>query len=103
MLKHILKAALRALHILAYIVLWLWMVNRAIPSNWLALGILYAALLPVALLYRWLTDPRANPHATQLFLPVPKPVVIAIGATIALLGFLRYDSAIASVLYPPVH
>jgi hypothetical protein len=101
-LTHAPKAAARALKMLAYIVLLLWMSNHAFPSNWLALGILYVALIPVALLYKWLTDPRANPEAKQLFFPVPKFVVIVIGATIAFLGFVMYDTAITSVLYPQV-
>ena len=57
---------MRAWVMLAYIVGWVWSSNRAFPSNWLALGVLFVALIPVALFYRWLTDPRPNPGDTQI-------------------------------------
>jgi hypothetical protein len=93
------QALSRALRMLAYIVLWLCLSRRAFPSNWLALGLLFVALIPVALLYQWLTVPHSKPGFTQLFFPIPKFVVIAIGAIFAFTGFVMYDSGINSVLY----
>ena len=99
MLPHALIAASRAIQVFAYIVLWLWLSNRAFPSNWFALGILFVALIPVALLYRWLTEHRSKPGAAQYFFPVPKYVAIAVGTIIALIGYFTHQTAINSWLY----
>ena len=82
-----------------FIVMWLWGVNRTFPSNWLTLGALFIALIPVALLFRWLTEPRSQSSGAQLFFPMPKLVVIAIGATIAIVGYIMYDSEVNAVFY----
>ena len=93
------QAFSRALRMLAYIVLWLCLSRRAFPSSWLALGLLFVALIPVALIYQWFTVPHSKPGFTQLFFPIPKFVVIATGTIVAFTVFAMYDSGISSVLY----
>jgi hypothetical protein len=99
MLAHLVEASSRAFGMLAAIVMWLWSANRVFPSNWWVLGILYVALIPVALLYRRLTEYQPKPGVPQRFFPVPKHVVIGIGATIAIIVYFSYDTQIDAVLY----
>ena len=99
MLAHVVEAFARAFAMLTSIVMWLWSANRAFPSNWWVLGILYVALIPVALLYRRLTEYQPKPGVPQRFFPVPKLVVIGIGATIAIIAYITYDTQIDTVLY----
>ena len=99
MLPHAIEASSRAFGMLVFIVIWLWKSNRAFPSNWLVLGALFAALIPVALLYAWLTDPHSKAAEAQRFFPVPKLVVIGAGAFIVIFGSMIYDTQVYSMFY----
>lgn len=96
------KSLLRALHVFAYLISWLCLANRAVPSNWLVLGILFVALIPVAFLYGWLTSPRESAGVAGLIFPVPKPAAVSIGVAIAILVYLKYDATIDSALFSTV-
>lgn len=102
MLARAIEASSRAFGMLTFIVTWLWSSNRAFPSNWAVLGILFIALVPVAFLYRWLTDSRPKSGTARLLLPVSKLVVIGIGATIAILVYISHDTQIDSMFYSAV-
>jgi hypothetical protein len=96
----VIEAASRAFGMLVFIIAWLWSSHRAFPSNWLALGLLFVALIPVAMLYAWLTDPRSKMAAANRFFPVPKLVVTGAGAFIVIFACLLYDAQVAAVFYP---
>jgi hypothetical protein len=100
MLAQVIETSSRAFGMLTFIVMWLWSSHRAFPPNWLALGVLFVALIPVALLYAWLTDPQSKAAAAQRFFPVPKLVVTGAGAFIVIFACILYDAQVDAVFYP---
>jgi hypothetical protein len=91
MMAQLVNTSSRALGMLVSIVMWWFPTHRAFPSNWLAVGILFLALIPVALFYGWLTESQFKHGVGQLLFPVPKPVVIGIGTLLAFFAFVTFD------------
>ncbi len=85
---------------LAFVVVSLWLMNRTFPRNWLLLGALFVAFIPVALLYGWLTAPRAIDSAGSMRPRVPPLLVVGIGAAIAIFGYALFASAVNAAFYP---
>jgi hypothetical protein len=85
---------------LVFVVVWLSLMHRAPPRNWLLLGVLYIAFIPVALLYGWLADPRPVPGADSTRSRLPPLLVVGVGAVIAIVGYEIFSSVIDAAFYP---
>jgi hypothetical protein len=100
MALRLIESAARAFGMLVFVVVSLWLTHSAFPRNWLLLGAMYVAFIPVALLYGWLTDPRPVPGTGSTSSRVPPLFVIAVGAAIAIFGYALFASVIDAAFYP---
>jgi uncharacterized membrane protein len=100
MALRLIESTARAFGMLVFIVVSLWLTNSAFPRNWLLLAALYVALIPVALLYGWLTALRTIEGSASTRPRLPPLLVVGVGAAIAIVGYLLFASEINAAFYP---
>ena len=99
LLVRVLEAAARAFGMLVFTVVGLWLSNRAVPSNWSQLLVLYAAFVPVALIYGWLTDRNGPGIIPPPPFREPKLLLIAIGVAAIAAFYLSSKGSLDAALY----
>ena len=85
---------------LVFITVSLWLVHKEFPKNLLLLIVLFFALIPVAYVYGWLTDPRLIQGTNLSRRRMPPLLVVGIGAAIPVFGYALFSSEIYPAFYP---
>ena len=99
MAARLVEAFARAFGMLVFVTAYLLIAHRAFPKNWLALVLVYALCVPVAATYGWLSDgPPPGENARRW--RVPKLLLVAIGAALAISGYILFTAEVDSFFYP---
>lgn len=95
MAARLVEALARAFGMLVFVTAYLLIAHREFPKNWFALLVVYAVCVPVAAAYRWLSDappPGGNARRWR----VPKLLLVAIGAALAISGYTLFTAQVDS-------